>query len=479
MPELDFDTMLKRQIANGKEFENLIPKSSCQKTKSGIGETDFSMKEIKAMSEMYSWQMEQVANLLETSSLSESVANVKDFIYNHFQYKADQNEQMMRSPACSWFDRYNGIDCKSYSILASALLSEMNIKHYIRRIKQPAYEPNNYTHVYVVVPVNQETGSLQDGYYTVDGTLEEDTEPAFVQKDDIFMSLQHYRLNGAQPQGLSLGIGNFNFNNISIGNIGCMSLTNSDNSAYTVSWYNTTKEKLAFFYNQLILDINQAVIDGDRQLFNEAVNEFFGMSKVFVQGWERKRQDGWNKCTTERIDGSIQMAKFFRDVVGVALKAWLDDNFTATNTGQSIKWTNVPGPTETDNIENNDIGVKFIYTNPHVNVLEPLLSYVPKAKTINQFEITPYVASLQNNPSAFNPLQFISQLSQTLTSFIPSNTGNNNGSATNLNNNQGIDAPNNSNTAGFGTVGWVILGIGATWLLTGGFKGMDNPKKTK
>lgn len=476
MSNIDFDTMLYRTIANGKEFEKLIPKSKCVKIKSGVGETDFSMKEIKAMSEEYSWQMQKVAQLLVASSFKGSLENIKDFIYNHFQYKADKDDQMMRSPACSWYDRHTGIDCKSYSILASCILSEMQIVHHIRRIKQPSFAPNDFTHVYVIVPIDQATGDLKKGYYTIDGTLKENIEPLYVQKDDILMSLQHYRLNGPLQDVKN---GNFKLKDLSIGNVGCMSFTSTDHSAYSSSQYTATKTKLEKYYNELILRLNQAVLDGDQNTFNLSVNEFFGMSDVFVLSWERKRTGGWNKCTNQRIDGSIAMAKFFRDVVGTALEAWLNDNFIPSITPQTKLWTNVPGPAEANNIEHT-IGVNFIYTSPHVDINEPIVSYNPKPKVIKQFVITPYLETLQSNPASFNLLQFISSLGSILTSFAPNNQGNtgipNNGNGTNYNN-DGI-APPQIEQSGFGIAGWLIVGVGVTALMTGGFKN-STTKKTK
>lgn len=201
----DLDTMLYRPLRDGRKFDALFPRSACKRTASGEGTTDFSVTEIAAMVTEHSGQVAKVAPLLLKSSLEETCYAIHDFAFNHFQYRADGLDQLLRSPACCWHDRRNGIDCKSYTILASCILTQMGISHYVRKIKQPGFEPTEYTHVYAIVPADQETGSLASGYYVIDGTIPTMDEPAFVQTKDTFMDgLPHYRLNGARgavPQG--------------------------------------------------------------------------------------------------------------------------------------------------------------------------------------------------------------------------------------------------------------------------------------
>ncbi len=61
--------------------------------------------------------------------------------------------------------------------------------------------PDSFTHVYVIVPKNQETGSLLDGYFTIDGTRKNKSEGKFTLAKDIFMSqLPHLGLNGSKPK---------------------------------------------------------------------------------------------------------------------------------------------------------------------------------------------------------------------------------------------------------------------------------------
>ena len=50
--------------------------------------------------------------------------------------------------------------------------------------------------MYVVVPKNQNTSDLKDGYYVVDGTLKSNREPNFHASDDVFMSTKSQGLSG-------------------------------------------------------------------------------------------------------------------------------------------------------------------------------------------------------------------------------------------------------------------------------------------
>jgi len=56
--------------------------------------------------------------------------------------------------------------------------------------------PGAYTHVYVVIPVNQKTGSLSGNYYIIDGTIQYNNELPFTKKDDVFMNEPKLAIHG-------------------------------------------------------------------------------------------------------------------------------------------------------------------------------------------------------------------------------------------------------------------------------------------
>ncbi|WP_374173898.1 transglutaminase-like domain-containing protein [Flavobacterium tructae] len=192
---MDIDNLLQRNILGGQEYEPLFPEVSCDKTNLGNGNTFDTVRMIKQMVIKYNHQTKEVAKLLQQSSLKETCDRIYWFLYNHIQYKADGMEQMLRSPACTFKMRAQGVDCKTYSIFASSLLVNMGIRHYIRQIKQPSFRPDLYTHVYVIVPLNQESGDIKEGYFIIDGTTSTNREPIHIMAHDTEVNLPHFGLN--------------------------------------------------------------------------------------------------------------------------------------------------------------------------------------------------------------------------------------------------------------------------------------------
>ncbi len=124
--------------------------------------------------------------------MKETCLNVHNFLFSHFQYKIDGSLQQLRSPACSWATREVGIDCKSYSIFGSTVLYNLGINHYFRRIKQDV--GSGFTHLYLVVPMNQNTNSLER-YFVIDGTIKVNKEVDFYMSDDLFVNVKQKGLN--------------------------------------------------------------------------------------------------------------------------------------------------------------------------------------------------------------------------------------------------------------------------------------------
>ncbi|CAM1355867.1 hypothetical protein [Tenacibaculum halocynthiae] len=180
---------MNRSLKKGVEYENLMPLSTCDSQLLTTGDTK------KAIDNMVFWAKEYqshtqklTSTIFKSFSLPVLCNEVHSFLYHHFQYKIDGFDQQLRSPACAWATREEGIDCKSYSILASTILLNRGISHYFRRVAQN--EGEGYSHVYVVVPKNQKTNSLKGGYYTIDGTLGTTKEVVFYKKDDVFVSAE-------------------------------------------------------------------------------------------------------------------------------------------------------------------------------------------------------------------------------------------------------------------------------------------------
>ena len=197
MTKNEINQASKRIIKSGLQFNNLIDEPKKQIKQLEKGNTFYTVDKMKDWVIDYHKQVAKLSNVLKSSSLKNTSSQIHNFLYNYIQYEADNILQNLRSPANSWHNRVKGIDCKSYSIFASSILTNLGIKHYIRQIKQLGFNPDQFTHVYIVVPVNQITGNLRLGYYVIDGTIKETKEPFFTIKKDLFMNkLPHIGLNG-------------------------------------------------------------------------------------------------------------------------------------------------------------------------------------------------------------------------------------------------------------------------------------------
>lgn len=202
MTKNEINIILKRRIKNGDEFNHLIEKPKGQKVKLKKGDTFYSVSMMKLWVETFYNQVTKLSQILKGKTIQETSDKIHYFLYYDIQYQADGLTQNLRSPANSWFNRREGIDCKSYSIFASSVLMNLGIKHYIRQIKQPKFNPKQYTHVYVIVPFDQVSGKLDKGYAIIDGTIQSNKEPNYTDKKDVFMDqkLPHIGLNCPAPR---------------------------------------------------------------------------------------------------------------------------------------------------------------------------------------------------------------------------------------------------------------------------------------
>ena len=180
---------LYRKIRSGKEFEKYFSKAACKPTFLGDGDTKFTLDQMKQWILKYQHHTLKLSKVLKSNNNKSTVQTIWNFLYQHFQYNADGWEQNLRSPFCSWDQRKQGIDCKSYSIFASTLLLNLGIEHSLRRVTQPS-SPNKWSHVYIIIPVNNTN-------LIIDGTTHTNVEVAFVQKDDLKMKMPHYGLAAA------------------------------------------------------------------------------------------------------------------------------------------------------------------------------------------------------------------------------------------------------------------------------------------
>lgn len=190
---------LHRSILSGNRYAKYYKYSACKAAYLEKGTTSVGMQQIAKMAKDFKDESTAIAKAeFSGYDLKATAKKIHSFLYNHFQYDKDGAIQHLKAPYCMWSSRYKGNDCKSYTLNASTILLNLGIKHYLRRTKQSGYYPTIFTHVYVVIPKDQQSGKLHKGYYTVDATVNTMVEQPFLKKDDTYMeeaSLQYVGLS--------------------------------------------------------------------------------------------------------------------------------------------------------------------------------------------------------------------------------------------------------------------------------------------
>lgn len=441
----------------------------------------------------HNWQLGEVAKLLQKNNFLDTLASIHDFGYSYFQYKADGEAQLLRSPACAWKTRYDGIDCKSFSIIVGCLLSQLGIRYYIRKIKQPTHLPTEWTHVYVIVPVNQITGSLSDGYYTIDSTLPTMNEPTFIDFNDTYMDkLPHYGLNGSEvvtttpTTGTTTDTGTTDSGSSSDG--GFFKNWNWDmfdgwfkgpidcwgGSAFSGQAVEDAKARMANNFNSYLNEINTAVKNGDMAKLSKLEYSFRGNLGMLVRAYHQKRSEGWNSCTTKGIDNMIALVESYRKNVEIPLLAWLSYYFDAQNTGQKAWFSNY---------DSEYYGYQFSYTDPSVGYDPDIRTFYPKPLTepIKAFEWTPYLESVSQNNTAFNIQDYLNGIKSILVA-VQNTTGGNTGTNTDTGDGTTGGTTPTTQKAGFGVFGLVLtaaaVGLAVKGMSGAGTSTSSNQRKT-
>ncbi|KGO84443.1 hypothetical protein Q763_01490 [Flavobacterium beibuense F44-8] len=470
----DFDYLLHREVKPGYEFDKLIPKTNCKATFLGKGTTDFSVDEMAVMVKKYYSQMSKVAEHFSNKPLQRTCNEIHKWCYDHFQYKADKAIQYLRSPSCSWLSRFDGIDCKSYSIVASCILTNLGIKHYIRRIKQPGFLPDLWTHVYIVVPKNQKNSKLKEGYYVIDGTVATLQESAYIQNSDLFMDMEHYGLNGAHPgmkgvmdKPLVAGVSLNDIKGLFSGswNFSCIG------GSLNMNHFNQTLANVAMAFDDMFYKANMSVRYGDDALLDN-VNALFRISLQIKSHSELKAAGGWkSSCSRAAVNAYKDLGIYYHNIVYNGFQQWLRYYFDISTT--------------TDSVPNNtfDIPISFDVLSD-ITQVQPLkvIKLTPKANTteVKQFVVTEYI-SANHSQESFDLGQFLQGITSVVASFTNNNTGNNNDNpGNNVDPSTGVPYNQGNNVmkagVGSGIAGFLIFSAGAAILFS---EMKDKPAKPK
>jgi len=475
--------LLFRPILSGAEYDKLIPPRFCEQTNLGTGDTGFTVDRMAEWVKQHYQQLSKVAPLLKGESLQETLVNVHLWTYWHFQYKQDGAKQQLRSPACAWYSRADGMDCKSFSIVVSSLLLNLGIKHYIRRIKQPKSNyPNDYTHVYVIVPLDQLTGDLSAGYQTIDATTPTSNEPEKTEPKDIYMNFNHTGLNGVatpnRKKRLGLGIGLSDIKNLNFGSI-FSGLSCLGGSAYEKGDLERLLPAILAKYDFIYNDLNIAVATGDMEKLSVCQSlcvcwPIISVEKMDAIFYSNK----WNKCTDDTIRTTKAIHQSFSDIVTPLMEAYLNQYFIRSKSGliSHRVMDYQPGAPSFAEMFFSDLGRNAVH-----QVDKFTFMVKPGVKQIPKFEFTTDIKNAMNNGSAPpSPQQYLSSLTtiiSTIGGTAQPPSGNNNTPGGNYTqdpsaggNGTGTGNGNmtNPDKKGIGLLGWTAIGaaaIGGTVLI--------------
>ncbi|WBX78349.1 hypothetical protein PG911_08825 [Tenacibaculum ovolyticum] len=209
MSTATLNSALYRKVKTHTKYDRYFTKTPCKSTFLGDYTTTGGMQQMVELSFKYKDFTKAISKKLKGRNLKETVANIYQFAYDHIQYQADGYDQQLRSPSCTWNVRLEGVDCKSYSLFVSTILTNLNIPHSFRKVKQPS-SPSRWSHVYVQIPSGNET-------LIIDPTKRVNTEVNYTQKEDMEVTLPYHALHGSVESSMNLqehltqeSIGKFN-----------------------------------------------------------------------------------------------------------------------------------------------------------------------------------------------------------------------------------------------------------------------------
>jgi hypothetical protein len=183
----------KRHIRPGTEYDHLFPSSeNDNKTIRRNANVYHTIEFIPKVVQETLAQTKKIAQLLKERSVYETCSNIWQFVYQHINYKKDQEGyEQIRSPARTWHDRTQGVDCDCYSVFISSILTNLGIPHRLRITK---YHRDYFQHIYPIVHNERRL-------ITIDCVTDKfDYEVPYSEKKDYPMDLQY--LNGFDGDGM-------------------------------------------------------------------------------------------------------------------------------------------------------------------------------------------------------------------------------------------------------------------------------------
>lgn len=157
-----------------------------------------------------SWQVKHVAPLFKNDSLETTCKNIWERFYTRIQYCKDEtNKEQIRSPRVTWWGRKG--DCDDFTVLISACLCNLGIKHILRIMKQT--EEKGFQHIYPVVITPDGTEIIIDCVVP-----RFNYEVPYIEKIDKEMDLEF--LDGIEDDEIMRTVGNIDAEDLFYGDLG-------------------------------------------------------------------------------------------------------------------------------------------------------------------------------------------------------------------------------------------------------------------
>lgn len=189
----------KRKISAGNEYNRFFqqPDGKPILLKSN-GNTYDTISFMKDWVKKYKYQVADLSqSIFSGKDLGTTCKLIEDWQMKHFAYRLDGLDaerlgaEEIHTPNAQWQKRHIGIDCDDFAIMASCILTNLSIPHYLRK----ADYGNGWQHVYVVVPKSNYNSTNRDSYYVIDPVLDGlNQEKPYTRKFDQKMEI--YGLTG-------------------------------------------------------------------------------------------------------------------------------------------------------------------------------------------------------------------------------------------------------------------------------------------
>lgn len=427
--------MLNRKLESGLQYSHLIPNYLSVKHSFELpdeySDTYDTLEYMAYWTNEYASQFQKVANELKGKNVLETVRNNYNFLYKHFQYKIDESLQQLYAPSAAWHFRKVGFDCKTFSVLASALLLCQNIEHSFVKVKLQG--SNDWGHVYVQIP-------YQESYLIIDATTHDNKEVNFIEKHEFnmknlkhiglaspYMNTPYLNLEGnvlacpgqecncsalSSPYTdvtiLPQGLNGFSYDDVKtlFTGLDCIG-----GSAYTDGILRNNVNIANELFEKIVEGLNSSVVNDPFQI-GRFVAEFKGMANLLRNAYEaRRKQKSWNSCSDSNFKATVKVFDFFAINVASALDQWLATYFNKKSLAGRVVYNN-------DAYINLELG--FWGTGSGgltiASSTQDVYLYEPKEMTIKAFELNQYVVdSIQNN--SFQIGAYLQTLETVLTSF--------------------------------------------------------------